>query len=128
MSIILGLGVVCIINIYKSLGNKPPFDGLQVQEAIVNHILNNQDQKKEYCVRIYTPSVIPHTYNYLFLVNKMKPSSEWVNGTCWFIIEADSYKKRRDVWIETNRPKDKSTVEMKTIKDVEIRYYKINPE
>ncbi|MCX6730807.1 MAG: hypothetical protein NTZ55_03090, partial [Candidatus Roizmanbacteria bacterium] len=68
------------------------------------------------------------TYNYLFLTQNMKPSSEWVNGTCWFIVEADSYKKRRDDWLQINEPKDKHTVVVKTIKDVEIRYYKVTPQ
>jgi hypothetical protein len=104
---------------------KPSFDGLQVQEAVVNHIYKNQDQSKKYCVRIYTPSVIPHTYNYLFLTKIMKPDSEWVNGMCWFIVESDSYKKRRDDWLEVHIPKDKYTVTVETIKDVEIRYYKV---
>ena len=124
-SLLFGLGFLSIANMQGAFTNKPPFDGLQVQEAVVNHIIKNQDQNKEYCLRIYTPSVIPHTYNYLFLIHKMKPSSEWVNSTCWFIVEADSYKKRRSDWLAVNEPKDIHTVLTKTIKDVEVRYYKV---
>lgn len=126
ISLCLGLGALAMLQLSKM--QKPPFDGLQVQESVINSILKNQDQNKEYCLRIYTPSVIPHTYNYLFLINKMMPSSEWVNGECWFIVESDSYKKRRDDWLEVHIPKDKHTVEIKTIKDIEVRHYKVLPQ
>lgn len=128
LSLLIGFIGFGIIQIRETYLNKPPFDGLQIQETVVNYILKNQDQNKKYCVRIYTPSVIPYTYNYLFLVQKMKPIGEWVNGTCWFIVEADSYKKRRDDWLMINEPKDKNTVQIKTVKDVEIRYYKVLPK
>ncbi|MCX6732202.1 MAG: hypothetical protein NTV98_01535 [Candidatus Roizmanbacteria bacterium] len=127
-SLLFGFCALGMISARETYMHKPPFDGLQVQEAIVNYVNKNQDQHQEYCLRIYTPSVIPHTYNYLFLVRNVKPSSEWVNGTCWFIVEADSYKQRRDDWLTINEPKDKHTVVVKTIKDVEIRYYKVNPQ
>ncbi|MFH0773508.1 MAG: hypothetical protein V1922_04320 [bacterium] len=125
LSLLIGLGVLSVNSALKTHQSKPPFDGLQVQEAVVNYINNNQDQSKEYCLRIYTPPVIPHTYNYLLLVKKMKPSSEWVNGTCWFIVESDSYKKRRDEWLQIHEPKDNNIVKTVTMKDVEVRYYKI---
>ncbi len=127
MSICCGLGIIALISIRGTFLNSVPFDGLQVQETVTKSILKNQDQSKAYCLRIYTPSVIPHTYNYLFLINKMKPSSEWVNGTCWFIVESDSYKKRRDDWLEVNEPKDKYEVSITRVKDVEIRYYRVLP-
>lgn len=127
-SLLIGCGILIIINARETFANKPPFDGLQIQEAVVSHILKNQDQNKEYCLRIYTPSVIPHTYNYLFLIHNMRPSGEWVNGTCWFIVEADSYKKRRDDWLAMNEPKDKNEVSVTKIKDIEIRYYKVLPK
>ena len=125
LSLLFGLGILNGMYTWRTFINKVPFDGLRVQESVVNHIMRNQNQNKEYCLRIYTPSVIPHTYNYLFLVNKMKPSTEWVNNICWFIVETDSYKKRREDWLTTNEPKEKHEVTMKTFKDVEVRYYKI---
>ena len=127
-SLILGFVILNIVNVRGSLTNKVPFDGLQVNEAVVNYILRNQDLDKKYCVRIYTPSVIPHTYNYLFLIHKMKPSNECAQDTCWFIVEPDNYKKRRDEWERINEPKDPHTVVVKIIKDIEIRYYKVLPK
>lgn len=128
ISLFFGLTILSFVHARETYFIKPPFDGLQVQESVVKFILKKQDLNKEYCLRVYIPSVIPHTYNYLFLVNKMKLTSEWVNGSCWFIVEADSYKKRRDDWLEINEPKDKHTVEIKKIKDVEIRHYTISPK
>lgn len=127
-SLLFGFCILGMISAYGTYTHKPPFDGLQVQEGIVNYINTHQDQHQEYCLRIYTPSVIPHTYNYLLDIRNMKPSSEWVKGTCWFIVESDSYKKRRDDWLSVHEPKDQHKVTVKTIKDVEIRYYKVTPQ
>lgn len=133
-SLLLGLSLINSMSLKTSFSNKVPFDGLQVHEEVIRYIAKNQDLKKDYCIRIYTPSVIPHTYNYLFLVNKINPSSEWVNGTCWFIVEADyqretdSFKSRRKIWLETNKPKDKNTVAIKKIKDIEVYYYEVLPK
>lgn len=127
-SILFGFSILSIVNMAISYSNKVPFDGLQVHEKIVGYMIENQNLKEEYCIRIYTPSVIPHTYNYLFLTKQMKPSSEWVNGRCWFIVEADSFKERRQAWLDTNEPKDKNTVQIKYIKDVEVRFYKVLPQ
>lgn len=127
MSLLIGLVGLSILHVNESSKTKPPFDGLQVQEAVINHIIRNQDQSKEYCLRIYVPAVIPHTYDYLLLTKNMHPTSEWVSGTCWFIVEADSYQKRRDDWLIVHEPKESHTVEKLMIKDVEIRYYRIRP-
>jgi len=123
--LLFGLVILNTINVYGTSTHTPPFDGLQVQEAVVSYILKNQNQSQEFCLRIYVPSVIPYTYNYLFLTKKIKPSTEWINGTCWFIVETDSYKKRRNDWLVVNEPKDKHKVTITKMKDVEIRRYQI---
>ncbi len=133
LSIVFILCILSVSQIYSTTTHKPPFDGLQVEEAVVNHILLSQDQNTDYCLRIYTPSVIPYTYDYLLLYNKLRhnmrtPSTEWVGGTCWFIIEADSMKERQKVWLDTNEPKDNHTLTIKKIKDIEVRYYKVLPK
>ncbi len=117
----------------KSNTKKPIRDGLAIQEDVMNVILQKESTKKDFCLRIYTPPVIPHTYNYLLLYNKLEgkintPISEWVNGTCWFIVESDSYKKRRDDWLSVHVPKDKHEVTVTKLKDVEVRYYKVLPK
>jgi len=133
---------ICIISIFfitqifslvQSNQKKPIKDGLAIQEDVMNLILSKESTKKDFCLRIYTPPVIPHTYNYLLLYNKLQgkintPSSEWIDGTCWFIVEADSYKKRRDDWLAIHEPKDKNEVTITTFKDVEVRHYKILPK
>ena len=125
---LLIVSFVLVQQLVVSSKNKPPFDGLAVQEKAVDFILKNQDTAKNYCVRIYTPPVIPHTYNYLFLYKKTAPSKEWVNETCWFIVEADSNKERRQDWLQTNEPKDEHTVVVQKIKDIEVRKYSVLPK
>ncbi len=113
------------LDLYRSYNSHTPFDGLQVQEKIVAHILERNVKNKNFCVRVYTPSVIPHTYNYLWQVNNLTPSTEWINGACWFIVEADSFTQRRQDWLDTHMPKDKHTKTVTKIKDVEVQYYEV---
>lgn len=139
---VIKVGFICIISVFfiTQLSTivlvhkaSPQKDGLAIQEDAMNVIMQNESANSQFCVRIYTPPVIPHTYNYLFMYNRLKgkistPSSEWVSGTCWFIVESDSYKKRRDDWLEVNEPKDKYEVSITKLKDVEVRYYKVLPK
>jgi len=130
------ISLFLLTQLYSSVQSnekKPVRDGLAVQEDVVNIILQKESIKKDFCVRIYTPPVITHTYNYLFMYNKLQgkiniPSTEWINGTCWFIVESDSYKKRRDNWLAIHEPKDKNEVTIIKMKDVEVRYYKVLPK
>lgn len=115
--------------------NKKPVvrDGLGIQEDVINVILQKESAQKNFCLRIYTPPVIPYTYNYLLMYNKLQgkiniPSTEWIDNTCWFIVEADSYEKRRDDWLAVHEPKDAHEVIVTKLKDVEVRYYKVLPK
>ncbi len=99
-------------------------DGLAKHEVIINSIINKTDNKP-FCLRIYTPPIHPYTYSYLLKQKGLNPSSEWVNGTCWFIVEADSFAKRRQDWLDTHMPKDKHTKKITHVKDVEIQYYEV---
>ncbi len=69
-------------------------DGLQKHFATLDPIYEAESGRKEICIKVYTPPVIPHTYNYLFgyYERKGKPhvSDSFVNGTCWFVLEKDS--------------------------------------
>lgn len=75
----------------------------------VKYVINNNDTTKDYCVRIYTPPVVPYTYNYLFAYesrtrNIPLPSSKYKNKECWYIMEGDVYSFRLDEWKKTNIP------------------------
>jgi len=99
-------------------------DGLAKHEVIVSSIIS-KTENRPFCLRIYTPPIHPYTYSYLLKQKGINPSSEWVNGTCWFIVEADSFAKRRQDWLDTHMPKDKHTKKVIHVKDVEIQYYEV---
>lgn len=127
------IGLLVIFGLYQivtSWQQTPKYEGLAVQRAVVSHILTHEKNTKNYCVRIYTPPVIPHTYNYLFTYEKIKrnialPNSEWVNDSCWFIMEPDPFKFRLNEWKNINEPEKKAIVTSKKIQDVLINHYEI---
>lgn len=99
-------------------------DGLAKHETIINTVLM-KTKSKPFCLRIYTPPIHPYTYSYLLKHKGLNPTSEWINGTCWFIVEADSFAQRRQDWLNTHMPKDKHTKTVTKIKDVEVQYYEV---
>jgi len=71
--------------------------------------LYQKNKNKEFCVRIYTPPVIPYTYNYLFSYYSQtkdfkNPTTDYRNSQCWYIIEEDPYKFRIEKWRKENIP------------------------
>lgn len=129
-AIILLLIFMGLYQIIPSWQSSPKYEGLAVQRAVVAYILTHEKNTDNYCVRIYTPPVIPYTYNYLFTYEKMKgkialPGSEWVNGTCWFIMEQDPYKFRLNEWKKVNEPERKAIVTSKKIQEVLINHYEV---
>ena len=67
--------------------------------------------KNNFCLKVYTPPVIPYTYDYLTsyysrVKGFKKPSIDFTNNQCWYIIEDDFYKFRLDKWKSTNIPKE----------------------
>lgn len=87
-----------------------PDTGLKAQVERVRY-LYKQSGNNNFCVRIYTPPVIPYTYTYLFhffaRVKKYKnPSTEYVNRRCWYIIEqeqdSDVFRARITKWKSEN--------------------------
>ena len=99
--------------------------GLITHERVVNFILENEKNLNNYCVIVYTPPVIPYTYDYLFLYQEIngkgkKPVNKWVNNQCWYIIEKDDIKKRKENWIENNFPKSAKIIIQKKFFGVEV--------
>jgi len=99
--------------------------GLITHERVVNFILENEKNLNNYCVVVYTPPVIPYTYDYLFLYQEIngrgkKPVNNWVNNQCWYIIEKDDIKIRRENWIKNNLPKNAKIVTQKKFFGVEV--------
>ena len=120
-------------SVIKDFNKKPEQKLLNNQIAIVTYISNKVQLPKEseYCVKVYTPPVIPFTYRYLFLYKNISkkisyPKEEWVNRKCWYIIETDDNKERRAEWIDKNIPRVADMVEKKLFNDVEILLYELN--
>lgn len=129
-TLVVILTVLTLWQTVSSFKSTPKFEGLAVQRAVVSYVLANEKNTGNYCVRIYTPPVIPYTYNYLFLYEKLKkgvslPNSEWVNGTCWFIMEEDPFKFRLQDWKKVNEPQEKALSVSRVFKDVTITHYEI---
>jgi len=128
--LILLLIFIGLYQIILSWQSTPKYEGLAVQRAVVTYILSHEKNTDNYCVRTYTPPVIPYTYNYLFTYEKMKknvalPGNEWVNGTCWFIMEPDPFKFRLNEWKKVNEPEKKAIVTSKKIQEILINHYEV---
>ncbi|GIW62792.1 MAG: hypothetical protein KatS3mg090_0618 [Patescibacteria group bacterium] len=111
--LILTTGLISSYNVIKN-PSKP--QGFFVQDTIVNKIYN-ENKGKEFCVKIYTPPVIPYTWDYLFKyysrkLNTPEPKSNFVNNTCYFIIEdeAKGYEFRITEWRQNNIPKNSKVI------------------
>ncbi len=114
----------------KIFQEKPIEGGLQVQTKVVNYIQSNIKKDQKYCVKVYTPPVIPYTYDYLFLYKHQlkqynQPEKDWVNNSCWFVLEDDDYKFRKEEWMKNNIPQKAKLKKKKKIKDVLVELKKI---
>lgn len=104
---------------------------LKSQLEIVNYIQKNEKNRQDYCVKVYTPPVIPHTYNYLFLYNKLSkkietPKNEWTDRKCWYIVETDQNNERKTEWLEKNIPRKARQTQKKQFNEVEILHYELD--
>ncbi len=99
------LSIILIVNIVKfsqNLSDKKPVEnvGLRSIDRTVNY-LYDVNKGNRFCLRIYTPPVIPHTYNYLLSyyarIKKIpEPDQGYINDQCWYIIENDPFQFRID--------------------------------
>ena len=84
-----------------------PSLGLRADVATVNY-LYEQNKDTLFCVRVYTPPVIPYTYNYLFSyyasIGYVKPSEGFINRSCWYIFDKEPYQFRVNQWRKDNIP------------------------
>lgn len=134
------VGILMISVFIKFIPNFHPLvkpdkpDGLMIQKAVVKYIVDREKGNK-YCVKIYTPPVIPHTYNYLFdyyatIKETIYPFDQYYEGRCWFILERDPFTFRREKWIQDNFfKKGKLLDHTKIFDEVDIyRYQEIKSE
>ncbi|VVA43426.1 conserved membrane hypothetical protein [Candidatus Roizmanbacteria bacterium] len=109
-------------------------DGLRKQLITVDRIYEINKGKNDFCVRIYTPPVIPYTYNYLFdyyhnFKNKVRPMVNYVDNQCWYIIEDDSFKFRIDKFRKEHIPAAGKLIKTESIhKDVVLELWQDYPQ
>lgn len=114
--------IFLLINIFafiKDIGNQKtiPLLGLRADDQIVRYVYE-RNKNKNFCLRIYTPPVIPYTYNYLLnyysRINKyQRPSDNPVNNKCWYILDKDDFKERVADWRKNNIPSNTKLLEKK---------------
>ena len=118
-----------ILNFYKNfISKKFVAEGLIKQKKVIERIYQLVG-KNDFCLKIYTPPVIPYTYQYLIdyqarIKKYSKPKLEYVNNRCFYIIEDDAYKFRIDRWREENIPKEAKLIKKeKLFKDIAIELW-----
>ena len=124
-----------VFRLTKETKNNPiAVDGLKKQLITVNKIYELNKEKKDFCVRVYTPPVIPHTYNYLFdyfhdFKNKVRPTANYVNNQCWYIFEDDSFKFRIDQFRKEHIPSTGKLIKKEFVhKDVFFELWQDYPQ
>ena len=127
--LLVSTGLNSLLNIKKQKTNTA--GTLRLQSQVVNYILQKEQQMDNYCVKVYTPPVIPHTYNYLFLygnISKLSPlpENDWVETKCWYIVEKDENNERRTEWLEKNIPHKAKIAHKKLFNDVEVILYELD--
>lgn len=98
----------------------PKMGGLREHVLSLEHIYKREG-KSDFCTRIYTPPVIPHTYNYLFSyysdLGYKQPEYRFVRSRCWYIIENEPYAFRLTKWRKENIPTKAKLKSKKNISD-----------
>ncbi|MBP9690607.1 hypothetical protein KBD81_00855 [Candidatus Woesebacteria bacterium] len=130
MSSLVVVIAMSLFLVQKSLQTSIVIEGLKVQEDVVQYIESHVGADTNYCLRVYTPPVIPHTYNYLFFHEQQKgrikqASADFVNGECWYIVERDDFAERRQAWLDANLPEDGELKSEKKFRDVQVQLWHV---
>ncbi|MCS7093062.1 MAG: hypothetical protein NZL96_01355 [Patescibacteria group bacterium] len=110
--------VIIVIYFKTSITNKKiPLVGLRADKEIINYLIKKTNNQ-EFCLRIYTPPVIPYTYQYLIVFYQKKnlvkqPNLDFYQSRCYFIIDYDEYKFRVENWRKNNTPVNARLIEEK---------------
>jgi len=94
-------------------------NGLIETKKGVEYLLSKAN-RESFCLKIYTPPVIPHTYLYLFNYYSKKTGpinfhGEFDDNKCWYIIENDENKERLNTWLKDKIPANGQLIERKII-------------
>lgn len=117
--IILFLLIFNVVGFAKNIKSSKSevITGLKSANLAIKYIYQNVG-KDNFCLKVYTPPVIPYTYDYLTsyysrVEGFQKPSIDFANNQCWYIIEDDFYKSRLNDWKKGNIPKEATLIKSK---------------
>ena len=122
--VITVLLLFALFDLYKSKNDINKVVGMRAQIAAVNSIYAHE--KSDFCVRVYTPPVIPYTYNYLFdyysqTKNLRSPTASFASNKCWYIMEreqvGEQFQARVVRWRKENIPAGSELIEKKKVND-----------
>lgn len=100
---------------------EPKAEGLLMHTTAIDYIHEKVGADK-FCLRIYTPPVRTHTYDYLLDLKARRegltyPRTVYQDKECWYIIEQDTHTERRDDWIFGNIPEGAKMLEEHEVSD-----------
>lgn len=107
------LVILNMITLFQTLSTKDiNTNGLRAAELTIQTIQKEVGQQ-DFCLKIYTPPVIPFTYNYLLNYYTKNHTMRWpfdkpINNGCWYIVEKEQngvgFQARITVWRHENIP------------------------
>jgi len=134
-NIIMALFITSLlINFYKAITIRNiPLIGLRADNKIINYFTKKY-KNNYFCLKIYTPPVIPFTYMYLlsYYADQKEiiyPKGDFYENQCYFIIDKEPYQFRLDKWREENIPKNtklKNRLEFENGTKIELWSFKNN--
>lgn len=130
--IIIIFAIIILVKDTKAI-RSPEITGMKTQITAVENIYKNVGAN-EFCVRIYTPPVIPYTYDYLFSYYSQRkglkyPANDFINNQCYFIMEKEQegylFQQRIVKWRAENTPKNAALIKKAPVnKSVTIELWK----
>ncbi len=127
--IVAAFALFSIIQLTK-VDSKPTAIGLRADVMTIDY-LYKQTNNMDFCLRIYTPPIVPYTYIYLISyyskVKKYKePTQDFKNNMCWYIIDKESYQQRVIDWRKAQIPQNAKRIQLHTMENgVEVELWKI---
>lgn len=121
-----------VFNVIQMSVKPPKKTGGLIDHVRTVDMLYKLSNDKPFCLRIYTPPVIPYTYMYLFSYqkifnNKSMPTDKYIQHTCYYIIEHDDYAFRIVKWRKDMIPERAKRIRKITVtRTIRIEVWKKN--
>lgn len=130
--ILISYLIISFIFFTKELKNKNnEIKDFKAIDTAIKYLYSKKNSQN-FCLKIYTPPVVPYTYDYLTsyyskIKNINRPLTNYVNNKCYFIIETDTYSFRVQEWRKNNIPKNGIKLSSYEVnKDIKIELWQIN--